>query len=51
MGDVLTERNLRAVRPGFGLSPKFLGSLLGKAVSRPIAAGTPADWSMFLPDK
>ena len=51
VGDVLTERNLRAVRPGFGLSPKFLGSLLGKAVSRPIAAGTPADWSMFLPDK
>jgi len=50
-GDVLTERNLRAVRPGYGISPKFLINLLGKRVNRSIAAGTPADWTMFLPDQ
>ncbi|HTU12675.1 MAG TPA: pseudaminic acid synthase [Allosphingosinicella sp.] len=47
-GDVLTGENLRAVRPGFGLPPKFLNNLLGKRVARDLAAGTPADWSMFL---
>jgi pseudaminic acid synthase len=49
-GETLNERNLRAVRPGFGLPPKFLGTLMGKRVARDLAAGTPADWSMFLPE-
>lgn len=48
-GDVLTADNLRAVRPGFGLPPVFLDSLLGQAVARPLPAGTPASWDMFLP--
>ncbi len=47
-GDVLTAANLRAVRPGFGLPPAFLSTLLGKPVARALPAGTPADWSMFL---
>lgn len=49
-GEPLTARNLRAVRPGFGLPPKFLDSLLGKRVARDLPAGTPADWSMFVSD-
>ena len=49
-GDILTERNLRAVRPGFGLPPKFLGVLLGKRVARDLPAGTATDWSIFLPE-
>lgn len=49
-GDILTERNLRAVRPGFGLPPKFLNVLLGKRVARDLVAGTPADWSMLQPE-
>lgn len=48
-GDVLDTQNLRAVRPGFGLPPKFLNTLLGKRVARNLSAGTPADWSIFLP--
>jgi sialic acid synthase SpsE len=47
-GDILTVGNLRAVRPGYGLPPKFLETLLGKRVARPLSAGTAADWSMFL---
>lgn len=47
-GDTLTAENLRAIRPGYGLPPKFLGDLLGKRVARDLAAGTPADWSMFI---
>jgi pseudaminic acid synthase len=49
-GETLTERNLRAVRPGFGLPPKFLNVLLGKRVARDLPAGTATDWSIFLPD-
>ncbi len=50
-GTELTEKNLRAIRPGHGLPPKFLIDLLGKRVARPLKAGTPADWSIFLPDQ
>jgi N-acetylneuraminate synthase len=49
-GETLSPSNLRAVRPGFGLPPKFLGTLMGKRVARDLTAGTPADWSMFLPE-
>lgn len=49
-GDVLTTDNLRAVRPGYGLPPVFLDTLLGQHVARALHAGTPASWDMFLPD-
>ena len=31
-GDVITDQNVRSVRPGFGLHPKFLQQILGKKV-------------------
>lgn len=49
-GDVLTPDNLRAVRPGFGLPPKFLHTLMGKRVARAAPAGTPADWALLTPE-
>lgn len=49
-GDTLTPANLRAIRPGHGLPPKFLTMLLGKRVARDLARGTAADWSMFTSD-
>lgn len=48
-GDLLTAENLRSIRPGFGLPPKFLNTLIGRPVARPVARGTPADWSLFMP--
>jgi pseudaminic acid synthase len=50
-GEVLTPENLRAIRPGHGLPPKFLDTLLGKQVARELTAGSRADWSMFLPTR
>jgi pseudaminic acid synthase len=47
-GDILDHNNLRAVRPGFGLAPRFLEDLLGKKVARALDAGTPVDWSIFM---
>jgi N-acetylneuraminate synthase len=46
-GDILTRENIRAIRPGYGLPPKFLDRLLGKRVTRDIKRGTPADWTMI----
>lgn len=46
-GDVLTAENLRSIRPGFGLPPKYIDVLLGKRVNRAIARGTPMTWDLI----
>ena len=40
-GDVLTRENVRAIRPGLGLAPKYLETLLGKRVNRAVKRGEP----------
>lgn len=46
-GEVLTERNLRAIRPGLGLAPKFFDQLLGKTINRDVSRGTPVSWDLI----
>ena len=46
-GDVLTEENLRAIRPGLGLPPKFLELLMGRKVGRAVKRGTPMSWDLL----
>jgi N-acetylneuraminate synthase len=46
-GERLTPENLRAIRPGKGLPPKFITELMGRAVKRDVARGTPASWDLF----
>lgn len=38
-GDILTEQNLRSVRPGYGLHPKYLNECLGKRVNKDLEKG------------
>lgn len=38
---MISEFNLRAVRPGLGISPKFLSELMGRKFNRDLARGTP----------
>ena len=45
-GDVLTAQNLRAIRPGLGLPPKYIDQLIGKRVVRAVTRGTPAQWDL-----
>lgn len=45
-GDCLSRENLRIVRPGFGLAPKFFDVVLGKRICRDVAAGTPLTWDL-----
>ena len=49
-GEVLAPHNLRSVRPGFGLAPKYLDSLLGQRVGRAVHAGTPMAWDLLSKD-
>lgn len=46
-GEVLTQENLRCVRPGMGLAPKYYDMLLGRRINRDVGKGTPMDWSMI----
>jgi pseudaminic acid synthase len=44
-GEVFTKENVRSIRPGNGLAPKFLGRILGKKASSDLPLGTPIDWT------
>jgi N-acetylneuraminate synthase len=46
-GDPLTPRNLRCVRPGLGLPPKYYEMLLGRCVNVDAKKGTPMSWSLL----
>ena len=38
-GDIITEKNVCSVRPGYGLHPKYLPEILGKRVNRDLEKG------------
>jgi sialic acid synthase SpsE len=46
-GDVLTSENLRAIRPGYGLPPKFIDTFLGRKVRQDVKRATPATWDLL----
>jgi N-acetylneuraminate synthase len=46
-GDLLSEENIRSIRPGLGLPVKYLEKVMGKPVKQNIARGTALSWDMF----
>ena len=46
-GDTFTKDNLRAIRPGKGLPPKFIDKLLGKKINMNTAKGTAMNWNLL----
>ncbi len=46
-GDLITEKNVRVIRPGYGLEPKYFDEVLGKKALKDIERGTPLSWSMI----
>jgi len=46
-GAALTAENVRAIRPGGGLLPKYLPAVLGRTVKRAVARGTPVSWDLL----
>lgn len=46
-GDTLTTSNVRSIRPGLGLPPKYLDVVLGKVLTQDVKRGTGLNWSLF----
>jgi pseudaminic acid synthase len=47
-GEIFTPENVRSIRPGQGLPPKFYEAILGKISATDIARGTPLAWDQIL---
>ena len=47
-GGVFDERNVRSIRPGYGLSPRYLAQVLGHRAARAVSRGTPMTWDLVL---
>ena len=46
-GEPLTSENIRVIRPGYGMSPKFYEEVLGRKAIRDLSFGEPLDMGMF----
>lgn len=46
-GETITNENVRVIRPGYGIKPKYLNHILGKKVVCNISRGTPLDFEMI----
>ncbi|MFC1992259.1 pseudaminic acid synthase [Chloroflexota bacterium] len=43
VGEVFSEKNVRSIRPGYGLHPRYLKEVLGRQAAHDIKRGTPLD--------
>jgi len=46
-GEILSKDNIKAVRPGFGLSTKYYDHIIGRKVTRDVKKGTPVSWDLI----
>lgn len=46
-GQVITEQDIRRIRPGFGLAPKYLEAIVGRTVKVDVVAGTATSWELI----
>ena len=47
-GERVTENNIRSIRPGFGLEPKYYEEVLGKILIEDIERGCPVKWEILV---
>lgn len=46
-GDKFTDKNIRSVRPGHGLKPKYFEKIIGQRANKKIEKGTPLNWGLI----
>jgi len=46
-GGILTSENVRAIRPGFGMAPKYLDHVLNKRINKNVRKGTALTWELI----
>lgn len=47
-GEIITEQNIKSVRPGYGMHPKHLKSILGKTVYQDLKKGEPVTKELLI---
>jgi N-acetylneuraminate synthase len=50
-GEVFTARNVRSIRPGYGLHTRYLDDVIGRHANRDIKRGTPLTFDMLGPQE
>lgn len=50
-GEVFTEKNVRSIRPGYGLHTRYLDEVLGRLAGQDIQRGTPLTWKLIAGDQ
>lgn len=46
-GEVITEKNVRSIRPGYGMHPRYFQDILGCSAIVPLKKGTPLTWDVL----
>lgn len=46
-GEKVTDKDIRRIRPGIGLEPKYFNQLIGKTLKTSVVRGTPTAWELF----
>lgn len=46
-GHIITENDIRRIRPGYGISPKHFSTVIGKTVKKSVKRGEPVTWESF----
>jgi N-acetylneuraminate synthase len=46
-GSVISHCDIRRIRPGMGLAPKYYYEIIGKKLNAPVERGDPAKWDLF----
>ena len=47
-GDKFTEENVKSIRPGFGIHPRYLRDIIGKKAAEDISKGIPLSWNLIV---
>ncbi len=47
-GELFTRDNVKSIRPGYGLHPKYLEIIMGRTARQDISRGTPLSWELLL---
>lgn len=47
-GEIISKQNVKSIRPGYGLLPKYLDEIVGRKVNQDISKGTPISLDLLL---
>lgn len=46
-GEIFSAENIRAIRPGLGLAPRWMDTVLGMPAKKALKRGTPLSWNLI----